>query len=114
MSLLASSSTARGFGGSYGIAGTSHRNACRFEGWQEAGPLNPHRSPHPELGLPRFIQDRFKTTAVVHLEGWDVWGRNTSSSCRQLLLFPASVQEMPLGPKQLVGLSESPAQVTPC
>lgn len=46
--------------------------------------------------------------------GWDVWCGNTSSSCWQLLLFPAGIQEMPLGLKQLVGLSESPAQITPC
>lgn len=46
--------------------------------------------------------------------GWDLQDGNTSSSSWQLLRFPAGIQEMPLGLKQLVGLSESPTEVTPC
>lgn len=73
MSLLASSSTTHGFGGNSGIAGASHH----FGGWQEAGPPNPH---HPELGLPRFIQDCFKSTAIIRLEDGTL-GRGGQPEC---------------------------------
>lgn len=112
MFLLASSNTTRGFGGSYGVVGTSHHTAGFLEGWQETGPLNPHCSPHPELGLPWFTQGcSSPVLSFVWRTGCVGWKHQQVSLAAA---FPAGVQEMPLGLRQLVGLSENPAQIAPC